>query len=126
MQALQKNRSDGLARLASGFLGADWDTNIAFDPETWRLFSNLMYPGAIGVAYSHSRTYHKIASAIESAGFIIYPMICWINSEGFPHPTRIKDDDNFNGYRYNRGVLKGSLEPICVFQKRYEDQYRNI
>lgn len=111
-----KDRSDALARLASGFLGQDWDTDIAMHPETWQAFMSILHPGAICMAFSHSRLYHRMASAIEAAGYIIYPMIAWINGQGFPHPTK----SNRDGYYYNRNVLKGAIEPICVFQMPYE------
>lgn len=104
-------------RLSSGFLGTDWDTDIAFDPRLWYNLGTLLHPGAIGMSYTHARTYHRIASAIEEAGFIIHPMIGWINAQGFPHPTKLKEHE---GYYYNRNALKGALEPIVVFQNPYE------
>lgn len=104
-------------RLSSGFLGQDWDTDIAFDFRVWYNIKKLLKPGAIGMSYSHARTYHRIATAIERAGFIIYPMIGWINAQGYPHPTKLKE---YDGYYYNRNALKGALEPIIVFQKPYE------
>jgi site-specific DNA-methyltransferase (adenine-specific) len=112
-----QDRSNSFGRLASGFLGQDWDTDIALDPETWKQLGTHLHPGALGMAYSHARTYHQMAMAIEMAGFIIYPLIGWINAQGFPHPTRI---DEYEGYYYNRNALKGAIEPICVFQKPYE------
>jgi site-specific DNA-methyltransferase (adenine-specific) len=115
------NRSDGLARLASGFLGQSWDTDVAMNPETWKMLKTHLYPGALCMAYSHSRLYHKMASAIEDAGFIIYPIIGWINGQGFPHPTK----SNHEGYYYNRNALKGSLEPICIFQNSYEGSMKD-
>lgn len=88
-----RNRSDGLARLASGFLGQEWDTDIALNPKTWEILGNLLYPGAIGMSYSHARTYHQIATAIEEAGFIIYPMIGWINC--LSDDTEVLTDSGF-------------------------------
>jgi len=113
----QHGRDGAFQRLSSGFLGQDWDTAIAFNPELWYNIGTLLHPGAIGFSYTHARTYHRIASAIEEAGFIIYPMIGWITGQGFPHPTKLVE---YEGYYYNRNALKGALEPICVFQKPYE------
>lgn len=113
----QYGKDGAFNRLSSGFLGQGWDTDIAFDPNTWKAFGNILYPGALGMSYIHSRTYHRLALAIEAAGFIIYPMIVWVNSQGFPHPTKI---DEYEGYYYNRNALKGAIEPLCVFQKPYE------
>lgn len=103
-------------RLSSGFLGAGWDTDIAMDPDTWRLIRSIMLPGSLCMAFSHARTYHRMAMAIEEAGFIIYPMIGWITGQGFPHPTK----SPYYGYYHNRNALKGALEPIVVFQTPYE------
>jgi|SRR3990172_3068946 len=113
-----KEGKDGsFNRLSSGFLGQDWDTDIAFDVETWRALGNVLHPGALCMSYTHARTYHRIATAIEQAGYIIYPMIGWINGQGFPHPSKLYE---FDGYYYNRNALKGALEPIVVFQKTYD------
>jgi len=113
-----KHGEDGaFSRLASGFLGQEWDTDIAFEISTWYYLGTLLHPGAICMAYTHARTYHRIACAIEDAGFRIYPMIGWINAQGFPHPSKLIE---YDGYYYNRNALKGAIEPIVVFQKEYE------
>ena len=109
-----RNRSTSFGRLTSGFLNTDWDTDIAFNPDSWKVFRDLLLPGALCFSYSHARTYHRIATAIEDAGFTIYPMIGYIYSQGFPHPTKYK-----NGIYYNRNALKGAIEPIVVFQNQY-------
>jgi DNA modification methylase len=123
---------DGLFQRASrGFLGKEWDGgDIAFDPETWKAIGNLMLPGAFGLAFSATRNYHRMATAIEDAGFLIHPMIVWINGQGFPkatNPEKLlnkREDDRaeiFEGYRYGAQALKPVVEPICVFQKPWEE-----
>jgi len=118
----QFGRDGSFQRLSSGFLGQDWDTSIASSPGLWYNLGTLLHPGAICFSYTHARTYHRIASAIEAAGFIIYPMIGWITGQGFPHPTKLVE---YEGYYYNRNALKGALEPICVFQKPYEGSLKD-
>ena len=72
------------------FRNKGWDNSgIAFRPETWRAFWHLLYPGAFGMTFGGSRTSHRMAVAIEDAGFIIHPMIGWIYGSGFPKATRI-------------------------------------
>jgi site-specific DNA-methyltransferase (adenine-specific) len=61
-----------------------------------------------------------MATAIEDVGFVIHPMIGWINGSGFPKATKLKDNEVFEGHRYGLQALKPSFEPICVFQKPYE------
>lgn len=74
-----------------GFMGKRWDSSgIAFRSETWASFKDILYPGAIGMAFSSSRTWHRMAVAIEDAGFVIHPSIfLWTYASGFPKATRI-------------------------------------
>lgn len=72
------------------FMGRNWDsTGVSFRPETWRAFRRIMLPGAFGMAFSSARGFHRMAVAIEDAGFRIHPMIGWIYGSGFPKATRI-------------------------------------
>lgn len=58
------------ARASSGFMGQQWDGgDIAFRPAFWRLAWRLLKPGGHLVAFSADRTYHRMACAIEDAGF---------------------------------------------------------
>lgn len=53
-----------------GFMGKKWDsTGVAFDPETWRAALRVLKPGGHLLAFGGSRTYHRMACAIEDAGF---------------------------------------------------------
>jgi len=72
-------------RSSAGFMGQTWDGgDIAFRKETWEKVYRVLKPGAYIVAFSSSRTYHRMACAIEDAGFITHPMIGWIFGQGFP------------------------------------------
>jgi site-specific DNA-methyltransferase (adenine-specific) len=108
-------------RSSRGFMGQVWDGgDVAFDPETWAKFHNVLYPGAFGMAFASSRGWHRLAVAIEDAGFIIHPSIFgWLNGQGFPKATRVKDP-RFDGHRYGAQALKPAVEPIIVFQQPYE------
>jgi len=114
--------TDGVfARSSRGFMGKEWDNDVAFDPELWVAINELLCPGAFCMAFSSTRTYHRMATAIEQAGFVIHPMIGHIQGQGFPKATRVKDGgDTWEGYRYGLQALKPSFEPICVFQKPFE------
>src|SRR5687767_11658618 len=57
------------ARLSKGFMGQSWDGgDVAFDPETWAAVFRVLKPGAHLIAFSGTRTYHRMACAIEDAG----------------------------------------------------------
>ena len=67
------------------FMGKKWDnTGIAFNVEVWKEAYRVLKPGGYCMAFSGSRTYHRMAVAIEDAGFEIKDMIEWIYSTGFP------------------------------------------
>jgi len=68
------------------FMGKGWDApdNIAFNPEIWRLCYELLVPGGHLVAFGGTRTYHRLACAIEDAGFEICDQLAWVYGTGFP------------------------------------------
>lgn len=72
--------TDGaFARASAGFMGQQWDGgDIAYRPETWRRVYDVMKPGAFLVAFGGTRTYHRMACAIEDAGFEIRDSLHWI------------------------------------------------
>lgn len=73
-----RNRSDAMARLAGGFMGKAWDGgDVAFRVETWQAAYRVLKPGGYLMAFASSRGYHRMACAIEDAGFITHPMIGW-------------------------------------------------
>lgn len=73
-----------------GFMGKSWDsTGIAFNVELWTELLRILKPGAHLLAFSGSRTYHRMACAIEDAGFEIRDMIEWVYGSGFPKSLNI-------------------------------------
>ena len=84
-------RGDGYARMsAGGFMGQEWDGgDIAFRAETWRLAWELLKPGGHLLAFSASRNYHRMAVAIEDAGFEIRDQMMWLYGSGFPKSHNI-------------------------------------
>jgi len=72
-------------RASRGFMGQEWDGGaVAFDPETWRRAFDLLPPGGHLAAFSGTRTYHRMACAIEDAGFEIRDQLAWAYGTGFP------------------------------------------
>lgn len=83
-----RNHSDAMARLAGGFMGKAWDGgDVAFRVETWQAAYRVLKPGGYLMAFASSRGYHRMAVAIEDAGFITHPMIGWVFGSGFPKAT---------------------------------------
>lgn len=69
-----------------GFMGKAWDKagGVASRAETWRRAFDALKPGGHLTAFAGSRTYHRIACAIEDAGFEIRDQLMWIYGSGFP------------------------------------------
>lgn len=66
-------------RASAGFMGQTWDTGeTAFDPEFWVEVMRVLKPGGHLIAASGTRTYHRLAVAIEDAGFEVRDMISWL------------------------------------------------
>lgn len=82
-----------------GFMGKSWDsTGIAFNPKTWELALKLLKPGGYLLGFSASRNYHRMAVAIEDAGFEIRDQMMWLYGSGFPKSLNIgKAIDKKNG-----------------------------
>ena len=86
-----KYQKDGaFVRASKGFMGKEWDGgDIAFRKETWALCFELLKAGGHLLAFSGSRTYHRMAVAIEDAGFDIRDQIMWIYGSGFPKSLNV-------------------------------------
>jgi len=68
-----------------GFMGKGWDSSgIAYNVEVWRECLRVLNPGGHLLAFGGTRTYHRMACAIEDAGFEIRDSIHWIYGSGFP------------------------------------------
>ena len=73
-----------------GFMGKSWDsTGITYNTELWRQCLRVLKPGAHLLAFSGSRTYHRMTVAIEDAGFEIRDQIMWVYGSGFPKSMNI-------------------------------------
>lgn len=67
------------------FMGKGWDNSgIAFSPDAWGKCFEVLKDGGYLLAFGGSRTYHRIACAIEDAGFEIRDCIMWLYGSGFP------------------------------------------
>lgn len=86
-----------------GFMNNRWDkSGIALDVFRWCEHLRVLKPSGYLLAFSSSRTYHRLASAIEEAGFEIRDQIQWLYGNGMPKA---------------KSHLKPAHEPICVARK---------
>ena len=99
----RRQENGAMSRLAGGFMGQRWDGgDIAFRPETWATVASVLRPGGFLLAFGGTRTYHRLACAIEDAGLVIQDAIGWLYGSGFPK---------------RRDMLKPAMELICVAYK---------
>ena len=62
-----------------GFMGKSWDNaGIAYNVDLWRQALRVLKPGGHLLAFGGTRTYHRMACAIEDAGFDIRDSLHWI------------------------------------------------
>ena len=89
------------------FMNKGWDNSgIAFQKDTWKKCYDALKPGGHLLAFGGSRTFHRIACAIEDAGFEIRDTIMWIYGSGFPKSMNIGlAIDKRNGRNVNQEFI---------------------
>lgn len=99
--------NDAYMRASAGFMGKQWDTGeVAFSEEFWREVLRVLKPGGHVAAFGASRGYHRMACAIEDAGFEIRDSLMWVYATGFP-----------KSHDVSKGIAKAreeDVEPIRV------------
>lgn len=65
------------------FMGKAWDYDVP-TVDVWREVLRVLKPGGHLLAFAGTRTQHRMAVAIEDAGFEIRDMIAWVYGSGFP------------------------------------------
>jgi len=105
-----------------GFMSRKWDAQgVSFRPETWAALAEHLLPGAFLMAFGGSRTFHRMAVAMEDAGLTIgQSLFGWCVGSSFPKSTRIKGHPEWEGHRYGGQMIKDALTPIIVAQKPYD------
>ena len=71
-----------------GFMGRQWDS-LPPGQEVFEECLRVLKPGGHLLAFGGSRTYHRLAVAVEDAGFEIRDMIAWVYGSGFPKSHNI-------------------------------------
>jgi hypothetical protein len=91
------------------FMGKNWDHGVPGIP-FWRAVFCTLKPGGHLLAFGGSRTYHRLACAIEDAGFEIRDQIMWIYGSGFPKSLDVsKAIDKAAGEEGQRGKYRPNI-----------------
>jgi DNA modification methylase len=122
------------------FMNKAWDYDVP-SVDVWREALRVLKPGASLVSFGGSRTFHRIATAIEDAGFELRDCLMWLYGKGFPKSLNIgkalaaaalkaqADGDDVRALAFNRyaaqfagqgTALKPAWEPIILARKPTE------
>jgi len=102
------------------FLAKEWDQNTGA-VEIWSECLRVLKPGGYLLAFSAARTYHILATNIQSVGFEIRDQIMWLYASGFP-----KAQDIGKAIQRRQGVEKTKKlemgKPGCATRKSYQGE----
>lgn len=100
-----------------------WDlSKVAFDAGFWREICRVLKPGGNLAVFGHSRTWHRLAVAVEDGGFTIIDSVAWVHGQGFPAGNRdvgqelhrLGHDDLAPGYSGVGTMLRPAFEPVVL------------
>jgi DNA modification methylase len=83
------------------FMGKDWDHGVPGVP-FWQAALRTLRPGGYLLAFGGTRTYHRLACAVEDAGWEIRDCLMWLYGAGFPK---------------GKGCLKPAYEPVLLARR---------
>lgn len=103
------------------FMDKEWDHGVP-GVEFWKSIAAAMKPGAHLLAFGGTRTYHRLACAIEDAGFELRDCIMWVYGSGFPKSHNVSKaidkaagaEREVVGFSKDGGQSVGSDDPITV------------
>lgn len=95
-------RSDEMkARRRGGFMGKAWDSELP-SLDHWQAVYDSLPDSAYALIFGGTRTYHRLACAVEDAGWQIRDCLMWLYGSGFPK---------------GKGCLKPAYEPVLLARK---------
>jgi DNA modification methylase len=122
------------------FMARKWDYKIP-SVEIWEECLRVLKPGGYLLAFSGTRTNHRLVVNVEDAGFEIRDMIAWVYGSGFPKSMNIgKAIDKAAGLERDvtapaslkaqqwegwGTALKPAFEPITVARKPFKGTVAN-
>jgi site-specific DNA-methyltransferase (adenine-specific) len=90
-----------------GFMDKKWDkSGITYDVNLWKEVLRVSKPGATLMCFGGTRTFHRIAVAIEDAGWDFWDTMMWVYGSGFPKTQDLsKMFDKKNGKEEEHGYV---------------------
>ena len=95
------------------FMNKKWDKYTPLEYQQWvtqwsSLLLKHLYPGAVCMFFGGTRTYHRLATGLEDAGFEIFDSMVWCYGSGFP-----------KSYNISKGIDKKLGLEREIVEKRY-------
>lgn len=106
------------------FMNHEWDgSGVAFDPDTWRAFARVLYPGAFLFVFAGTINDDLISVAMREAGLRkFHKMMGWAYGSGFPKASRVDtqiDKREKGGAHYKNGKIYAArndeIRHVCRF-----------
>jgi DNA modification methylase len=96
------------------FMCRDWDQEVP-GPDYWRAVYRVAKPGAHLLAFGGTRTFHRLACAIEDSGWIIRDCLMWLYGSGFPksHNIALGIDKKYGAPNRGRAIPTASSFQAC-------------
>jgi len=107
-------------------MGKSWDSKgVSFQKETWEVIRKACLSGAPLLSFGGTRTFHRIACAIEDAGWEIRDTLMWVYGQGFPKSLDISKAID---YDYCRDALEAKFQrkPTRAELKAAWEDFREI
>ena len=132
MRTMEPNSVDAIVcdpPYGLSFMGKDWDHGVP-GVQFWREALRVAKPGAHLLAFGGTRTFHRLAVAIEDAGWEIRDTIMWVYGSGFPKSHDVsKAIDKAAGavrtvvgeYTYPDGKPRNTAEHSTKRNGKYHD-----
>jgi DNA modification methylase len=101
------------------FMGKGWDHGVPGE-EFWTEALRVAKPGAHLLAFGGTRTYHRLACAIEDAGWEIRDCVMWVYGSGFPKSHDVsKAIDKAAGAERGRSTVRSKSVSTCYAQDEW-------
>ena len=124
MRGMDENSVDAIVTdppYGLSFMGKGWDKGVP-GVEFWEEALRVAKPGTHLLAFGGTRMVHRLAVAIEDAGWEIRDRIHWVYGSGFPKSHNIsKAIDKAAGFSGKQGPMKRGGERLASLENGSRD-----
>lgn len=110
------------------FMGKGWDQGVP-SVEFWQAAYRVAKPGAFLLAFGGTRTFHRLACAIEDAGWELRDVMSWVYGQGWPksHDISKAIDKRAGAERETvRSKFKGEMMTALGVERPWKDKAMQV